>query len=131
MAVRPSYRPVMIETMRRVTEVLGHRADAAPAELHVQAAGKSFLVSADMAHAYHPNYPDKHDPALQPKLGGGMVIKTNLEQRYATSAVSAFFFRAAGAKADAGASTRAVRSSPLILSHSYGNIPTPYTVRLY
>ena len=32
--------------------------------------------------------------------GGGMVIKTNLEQRYATSAVSAFFFRACGAKAD-------------------------------
>ena len=40
------------------------------------------------AHALHPNYPEKHDPALQPTLGGGMVIKTNLEQRYATSAVS-------------------------------------------
>ena len=41
-----------------------------------------------LAHALHPNYPEKHDPALQPTLGGGMVIKTNLEQRYATSAVS-------------------------------------------
>jgi hypothetical protein len=44
--------------------------------------------------------PDKHDPELQPKLGGGMVIKHNVDQRYATSAVSAYFFRAAADAAE-------------------------------
>lgn len=62
-------------------------------------APRSFLVSADMAHALHPNYVERHDPALGPKIHGGMVLKHNANQRYATNAVTAFFFRELGARA--------------------------------
>lgn len=41
----------------------------------------SYLVSADMAHAQHPNYMAKHDPALAPTLGGGVVIKVNANRK--------------------------------------------------
>lgn len=59
----------------------------------------SFLVSADMAHAVHPNYTERHDPVLCPSIHGGMVLKHNANQRYATNAVTAFLFRELGARA--------------------------------
>ena len=49
--------------------------------------------TADMAHALHPNYADKHDPELAPRLGSGLVLKHNANQRYATNAISATLFR--------------------------------------
>lgn len=50
--------------------------------------GRSLCVSVDLAHAVHPNYPEKHDARHQPLLGKGIVIKSNAQQRYATSAHS-------------------------------------------
>lgn len=52
----------------------------------------SFMVSADNAHAWHPNYPEKYDPTNHPQMGGGPVIKVNAAQKYATDAYSAAIF---------------------------------------
>ncbi len=59
----------------------------------MRALRKSFIVSADMAHALHPNYSEKHDSSMAPIINGGMVIKYNPNQRYATSGTSAAVFR--------------------------------------
>jgi aspartyl aminopeptidase len=55
----------------------------------------SVCASADMAHATHPNYADKHEPGHWIALGGGPVVKTNVNQRYATDARTAAAFVAA------------------------------------
>lgn len=49
----------------------------------------SFLISADNAHAVHPNHGEKADPTNRPYIGGGLVIKYHGSQRYTTDAVSA------------------------------------------
>lgn len=53
-----------------------------------RALARSFLVSADMAHAVHPNYPERHEPGHRPLLGGGPVIKRHVSQAYATDGES-------------------------------------------
>ncbi len=58
------------------------------AESFHRAVAKSFLISADMSHAIHPNYADLHEPTHQPVLGGGPVVKINVNQSYATDGES-------------------------------------------
>lgn len=50
----------------------------------LRARRSSFLVSADMAHAIHPNYSDFHDPSYAPLMGGGPVLKSHSQKHYAT-----------------------------------------------
>ena len=65
-----------------------------------RAFARSFMISADMAHAIHPNYPEVHEPEHRPRLNGGPVLKRNDNQRYATDGDSGARFtllcRAAG-----------------------------------
>ena len=60
-----------------------------------RAAALSFMVSADMAHAVHPNYADHHDGHHKPHLGGGPVIKTHVNQQYATDGETSARFKIA------------------------------------
>ncbi|OLN33633.1 M18 family aminopeptidase [Desulfosporosinus metallidurans] len=61
-------------------------------ETYFQALAHSFLISADMAHALHPNAGEKHDPVNRPILNGGPVIKISANQSYTTNAESGAVF---------------------------------------
>lgn len=61
-------------------------------EAYYQAVERAFMISADNAHAWHPNYSEKYDPTNHPMLGGGPVIKFNAAQKYASDAYSASVF---------------------------------------
>jgi aspartyl aminopeptidase len=58
-----------------------------------RALARSMLVSADMAHAVHPNYADRHEPGHHPVIGRGPVLKHNANQSYASDARTAGIFR--------------------------------------
>ncbi len=61
---------------------------------------RSLMISADNAHAVHPNFADKHDNNHLPKLNQGTVIKYNANQRYATTGRTASFYRLLAEQAD-------------------------------
>ncbi len=61
-------------------------------EAFLRACARSTCISADMSHAVHPNYAGRHEPRHKPQLNGGPVIKTNAQQRYATTAATATLF---------------------------------------
>lgn len=61
-------------------------------EEFLQAMAGSICASGDMAHATHPNYPDRHEPAHRIELGGGPVLKVNQNLRYATDSAGAGAF---------------------------------------
>ena len=73
------------EVLRRISNPLDRDALA-------QAIARSFFISADMAHAYHPNFPSAYEPLHPIKVNAGPVIKTNANQRYATNAESEAYF---------------------------------------
>ena len=81
----------------------------------------SFMVSADNAHALHPNYADKTDPTNHPILNKGIVIKYNANQKYCTDAVSAAEFKELCAKADVPYQTF-VNRSDIAGGSTLGNI---------
>jgi aspartyl aminopeptidase len=53
-------------------------------EKKARALSQSWQLSADMAHAVHPNYEHRHEPEHRPRMGFGPVVKINTQQRYAT-----------------------------------------------
>ncbi|KAK7411037.1 hypothetical protein VNO78_02381 [Psophocarpus tetragonolobus] len=85
--------PVMLNAVTRITDSFSSNSN-----ILEKAVQRSYLVSADMAHALHPNYMDKHEANHQPKLHGGLVIKNNANQRYATNVITSFIFREIASK---------------------------------
>ncbi|MGA1344573.1 MAG: M18 family aminopeptidase [Ilumatobacteraceae bacterium] len=82
--------PLLEHVLLRIVVALG--GDAADL---ARMLATSSCVSADNAHAIHPNYPDRHDPLHAPTVNAGPAIKVNVNQRYATSATTAAMFAAA------------------------------------
>ena len=83
-----AHSPVLTNILRRIATCQG-----VDFEGFCQAVSKSFLISADNAHAYHPNYGEKYDPTNHPAIGGGPVIKINANCKYMTDAHSAAIFK--------------------------------------
>jgi len=79
-------------------------------ENYVRMIDKSMMVSADNAHAVHPNYVDKHDDNHGPEINMGPVIKTNANQRYATNSDTSAIFKQLCKKADVPVQAFVVRS---------------------
>lgn len=80
--------PVLTSVLQRMVELQGGDFDA-----FCQAVNRSFMISADNAHAFHPNYGEKYDPTNHPALGGGPCIKINSNCKYMTDAHSASIFK--------------------------------------
>jgi len=68
------------------------RLSPSPALL-AQSIAKSLLVSADVGHAIHPNYASKYEENHRPRMNGGIVIKTNAKQKYASDAIGSFMVK--------------------------------------
>lgn len=90
-------------------------------EAYYQAVERAFMISADNAHAWHPNYSEKYDPTNHPMLGGGPVIKFNAAQKYASDAYSASVFAGLCKKADVPCQ-RFVNHSDVAGGSTLGNI---------
>ena len=82
---------------------------ATPEDL-TRALHRSLLVSADNAHAVHPNYADKHDENHGPLMNAGPVIKINANQRYATNSETSALFRHLAQQLDVPVQSFVVRS---------------------
>ena len=76
--------PFLETLLRRLAAALGIRGDAVDALL-----ARSTCVSADAGHSVHPAYAHLHDPAVQPLINHGPLLKINAQQRYATDAAGA------------------------------------------
>lgn len=80
--------PVLRDMLERICLCLGGQME----DFHIGIAN-SFIISADDAHAWNPNYNEKYDPTNHPFIGGGPVIKINSNCKYMTDAVGAAIFK--------------------------------------
>lgn len=79
--------PILEHVVERIIEAFDPTVDG-----RVRALASSSCISADMAHAVHPNYAERHEPGHRPIPNGGPVLKVNVNQRYATDAGGAALF---------------------------------------
>ncbi len=84
-SVQGAASPLLEGTLRRICDALALDAD--------QMLSQSFMVSADNAHAVHPNHPELSDANNAPVLNGGVVLKFAATQKYTTDGVSGAIFR--------------------------------------
>ena len=108
--------PFLAMMLQRIAQ-----AQSGSAEAWYQAIERAFMISADNAHAWHPNYSEKYDPTNHPVLGGGPVIKFNAAQKYASDAVSAAVFAEICRQADVPCQ-RFVNHSDVAGGSTLGNI---------
>ena len=96
---------LLSDTLRRIALTLGLGEEG-----YLRLLAQSFLVSADNAHAVHPNHPEYADMTNTPRMNGGVVIKFNANQRYTTDGVSCALFTAVCREAKALVQVYANRS---------------------
>ena len=96
---------LLSDTLRRIALALGLGEEG-----YLRLLAQSFLVSADNAHAVHPNHPEYADMTNTPRMNGGVVIKFNANQRYTTDGVSCALFTAICREAKAPVQVYANRS---------------------
>lgn len=108
--------PFLSYMLKRIALAQSHTEEA-----YYQAVECAFMISADNAHAWHPNYAEKYDPTNHPMLGGGPVIKFNAAQKYASDAASAAIFAGLCAKAGVPCQ-RFVNHSDVAGGSTLGNI---------
>ena len=108
--------PFLSHMLQRINAAEGGTPDD-----YFRAVEKAFMISADNAHAWHPNYPEKMDPTNHPVMGGGPVIKFNAAQKYASDAVSAAIFAGICEKAGVPCQ-RFVNHSDIAGGSTLGNI---------
>ncbi len=106
------------DTLERINDSLGRSRE----DYHT-AIANSFMISADNAHAVHPNRADVADPVNRPEMNGGIVIKYNANQKYTTDAVSAAVMKSVCDAADVPYQTF-VNNSNVAGGSTLGNIST-------
>lgn len=106
----------LMDTLMRMNEGLGRSAGG-----YRRALANSFMLSADNAHAVHPNYPEKACPTNRPYPNGGVVIKYSANQKYTTDGMAAAVFSQICEKAEVPYQTY-VNRSDIIGGSTLGNI---------
>lgn len=106
----------LYDTLTRIHDCLG-----LTREDYLIHLANSLMISADNAHAVHPNHTDKADPSNRPYINGGIVIKFNANQKYCTDGVSAAMFRDICKTADVPVQTF-VNRSDMAGGSTLGNI---------
>ncbi|KAE8217579.1 hypothetical protein CF319_g8361 [Tilletia indica] len=96
---------MLASTVRRlasmpITGIQTEESEWRDATAYERAIAKSFLISSDMAHGFHPNYSSFYEDQHRPRINGGVVIKTNAKQRYASTAPTTFLLRRLAKLAD-------------------------------
>lgn len=90
-----AHSPFLKNIMQRICDGV----EAGNSEIYHRNLHNSFLISADDAHAFHPNYPEKYDPVNHPFIGGGPVVKINANSKYMTDGFTSAVFTALCEKA--------------------------------
>ena len=107
---------MLYDTLTRINKALGY-----DSEKYLCALTNSFMISADNAHAVHPNYAQLADPTNKPMINKGVVIKHSANQKYTTDAVSNAIFKELASKASAQVQHFANRSD-MLGGSTLGNI---------